>query len=239
MTSRDSPAILVAERSEAAAERIEVLPHQHRRRRDQRDLTAAEHRRRGGAQRHLGLAEPDIAADQPVHRMPRFQVGQDVRDGARLIDGRHEREPGDEALVAPGGRVQLRRLPGLALARQATQAPRGLGDVVFDLRAALFPALAVEPVERHRFALGAIAPDLLDLADRHHQHGAAGILDAQRLLFRDAGRRDTLDAAQPSDAVLDMDHRVADPQRAFRARFERAARQLHRHPVAGAAAEQV
>ena len=124
------PGDLRAERREAAAESVEVLPHQHRRRRDQRDLTAAEHRSRGGAQRHLGLAEPDIAADQPVHRMPRFQVGQDVRDGARLIDRRHEREPGDEALVAPGRRVQLRRLPGLALARQAQQAPRGLGDVV-------------------------------------------------------------------------------------------------------------
>ena len=71
---------------------FEVLAHQHRRRRDQRDLISAQHRSRGGAQRDLGLAEPDIAADEPVHRMPRFQIGQDVRDGARLIDGRHERE---------------------------------------------------------------------------------------------------------------------------------------------------
>src|SRR5690348_2357071 len=101
--------------------------------------------------------------------MPRFQIGQDVLDRARLVDRWHEREPGDKPLVASRRRVEPRRLFSLALACQAQQPPRGLGDVVFDLLPALFPAFAVEPIERYRLAFGAVAPDLLDLADRDHQ----------------------------------------------------------------------
>ena len=56
------------EPGEAAAEGLEVLADQDRGRRDHRDLLAGE---RGGAcraQGHFGLAEADVAADQPVHR---------------------------------------------------------------------------------------------------------------------------------------------------------------------------
>jgi hypothetical protein len=53
---------------EALGEGLEVLARQQRRRHDDGDLLAAHRRDEGGAQRHLGLAEADIAADQPVHR---------------------------------------------------------------------------------------------------------------------------------------------------------------------------
>ena len=41
----------------------------------------------GGAQRHLGLAEADVAADQPVHRRARAEVVQHVVDGVQLVVG--------------------------------------------------------------------------------------------------------------------------------------------------------
>ena len=52
---------------EARAERLDVLAHQHRRGRHERDLLAGHHRGGGGAQGDLRLAETDIAAHQPVH----------------------------------------------------------------------------------------------------------------------------------------------------------------------------
>jgi hypothetical protein len=59
---------------------------------------AARHRRdEGGAQRDLGLAEADIAADQPVHRFGRFQVAQHILDRALLILGLFIRETVEEA----------------------------------------------------------------------------------------------------------------------------------------------
>ena len=67
---------------EALAKAAEVLARQQGRRHDDRDLAAGHRRDKGGAQRHLGLAEADIAADQPVHRLARGHIGQRVVDRA-------------------------------------------------------------------------------------------------------------------------------------------------------------
>src|SRR5581483_9515677 len=53
-----------------------MLARQQRRWHHDRNLLAVERDREGRAQRHLGLAEADIAADQPVHRTPQFKVFQ-------------------------------------------------------------------------------------------------------------------------------------------------------------------
>ena len=45
-----------------------MLTAEQRRGRHDCDLEAGHDRDEGGPQRHLGLAEADIAADQPVHR---------------------------------------------------------------------------------------------------------------------------------------------------------------------------
>ena len=54
---------------------------------DQRDLPARHRRDEGGAQRDLGLAEADVAADQPVHRLACFEVVENVLDRAVLVVG--------------------------------------------------------------------------------------------------------------------------------------------------------
>ena len=58
----------------------------------------------GGAQRDLGLAEADIAADQAVHRPAGGQVLQHVGDGARLVLGLGEGEAGAELVPGALGR---------------------------------------------------------------------------------------------------------------------------------------
>ena len=60
--------------AEAVDQRLVVLLGQQRGRRQDRDLLAAGDGDEGGAQRDLGLAEADVAADQPVHRLRRDHV---------------------------------------------------------------------------------------------------------------------------------------------------------------------
>ena len=54
---------------EAVAEVLVVLLREQRGRHQHHHLLAALHRREGGAHGDLGLAEADVAADQPVHRL--------------------------------------------------------------------------------------------------------------------------------------------------------------------------
>ena len=59
---------------EAVGEHLEVLLGEQRRRHQHRDLLAVGERDERRAQRDLGLAEADVAADQPVHRLAARQV---------------------------------------------------------------------------------------------------------------------------------------------------------------------
>ena len=54
---------------------FEMLLCQHRRRGENRDLFAFHHRFKGGANRNLGFAESNVAANQAIHRARRFHVG--------------------------------------------------------------------------------------------------------------------------------------------------------------------
>jgi hypothetical protein len=58
------------ETAEALRERLEMLARQQRGRHHHGDLLAIDGGNEGRAQRHFGLAEADVAADQPVHRPP-------------------------------------------------------------------------------------------------------------------------------------------------------------------------
>ena len=71
VTMRESCATLHRQAGEARGEGAVMLPRQQRGRHHDRDLRARHRGDEGGAQRDLGLAEADIAADQPVHRPAR------------------------------------------------------------------------------------------------------------------------------------------------------------------------
>ena len=75
--------------AEALGEGLEVLARQQRGRHHDRHLLAAHGRDEGGAQRHLGLAEADVAADQPVHRL----AGAEVVEHARRSRSAGRRSP--------------------------------------------------------------------------------------------------------------------------------------------------
>ena len=72
---------------EAVDEIAVMLAGQQRGRADQRDLIPGHRRDEGGAQRHFGLAEADVAAHQPVHRLAALQVFQHLGDRPVLVVG--------------------------------------------------------------------------------------------------------------------------------------------------------
>ena len=76
----------------AVAERLKVLAGQQRGRHEDRRLAAVLDRLEHRPQRHLGLAEPDVAADQAVHRPVRLHVGLHVSDRPELVGRLHVRE---------------------------------------------------------------------------------------------------------------------------------------------------
>ena len=70
---------------QALAEGVVVLLRQHGRRHEHGDLLAVHDRLERRADRHLRLAEADVAADQAVHRPRRFHVALDVADRLELV----------------------------------------------------------------------------------------------------------------------------------------------------------
>ncbi len=84
---------------EAVGEALEVLLGEQRGGHEHRDLLAFHRRDEGGAQCDFGLAEADIAADEPVHRLAGLQVEQHGFDGGGLVGGLLETEAGRERFV--------------------------------------------------------------------------------------------------------------------------------------------
>ena len=101
---------------EAGREQAEMLAHQQRGRRQQRHLLAGHRGHERGAQGDLGLAEADIAADQPVHRPAAGHVLEHGLDRGELVLGLLVGEAGRELLVDPVRQVE-RRCPCAAAAR--------------------------------------------------------------------------------------------------------------------------
>ena len=73
------------ERREPLLKRGEVLEGQDGRRHENGDLPAVVDGLEGGPQRDLGLAESDVADNQPIHRLGRLEVSLDRRDGRCLV----------------------------------------------------------------------------------------------------------------------------------------------------------
>src|SRR6266446_1700260 len=95
-------------RCESVGERGPVLLGQHRGRHQDRDLRTVGHRLEGGAKRHLRLAVPHVARDEPVHRAIGFHVALGVFDRSELI--RRLLEPERRLELTLPGRVQCERV---------------------------------------------------------------------------------------------------------------------------------
>ena len=88
--------------AEALGEGLEMLARQQRRRHDDGDLLAVEGREEGRAQRHFGLAEADVAADQPVHRPAGSEILDGRLDGGKLVVGLLVGKAGAEFVIGAG-----------------------------------------------------------------------------------------------------------------------------------------
>ena len=197
---------------EPVDEGLVVLLRQQRRRHEHRDLLAALHGDERGAQRDLGLAEADVAADDAVHRAARAQVVDDGLDRAELVDRLLEREARLECaqlLFVDRERMALaRRAPRVDVEQfggRVTDPGRGPG-------ARLGPLVAAELVQRRRFGRRAGVPaDALERLHRHVELVAAGVLEHEELGRRAAGvhRRE---AGVAADAVILVHDRRAGTQ---------------------------
>ena len=113
------------------------------------DLEAFHRGDEGRTQRYLGLAEADIAADQPVHRTSGRQIVDDGINGVLLVIGLVIGEACGKLAVEPVWWCERRRATHLALGSYADQVPGHLQQPLLQLRLARLPADTAEPVQ-HR-----------------------------------------------------------------------------------------
>ena len=182
-----------------------------RRRHHHRDLLAGHRGDEGGAQRHFGLAEADIAADQPIHRTAGGEIVERRVDGGLLVLGLLVGEAGAELVIGARRHGQPRRFVQLPLGRDLDQFARDLADAALHARLARLPVAAAEAVELDVRLLGAVARQQVDVLDRQKQLGAVGVMDFEAIVRR-AGRLDRLQAGEAADAVIDMDDEIAGRQ---------------------------
>ena len=198
--------------AEAVADRLVVLLGQQRGRRQQRDLLAAEHGDEGGAQRDLGLAEADVAADQPVHRLGRDHVLDHRVDGGALVRRFLEAEAGGEGLVVVRREAVRVAFAGGTPRIQVQQLRGGVAHLLGGTPLGLVPLPRAELVQRRLGRIDAgVAADQVQLRHRHVQRGVVGVAQVQEL----AGAVTEVEVDQSavaSDAVVGMHHRVADRQ---------------------------
>ena len=176
------------------------------------DLLAGRHRDERGAQRHLGLAEADVAADDPVHGLVGLEVAQHLFDGGGLVGGFLEWEAGlKRAIFTLAGRHPAalpRRAPGV----EVQQFSGYVADALRRLAARFLPLFAAELVQRCGLRRRPrVTRDEVQRLHGHVQFVSVGIVEHEKLAGV-AGHVHGLQADVPSDSVGFVDHRRADPQ---------------------------
>ena len=193
----------------AVAERVPVLLGEDRRRREHQRLLAVDRDRERGADRDLGLAEADIAANEAVHRPRRLEVLLDRLDRGllvgRLAVGELRLEP-LEVLVTQVVRDARRLLP---LRVERKQLSRQLAHRLARTGLEVVPGLAAELRQRRHRVVGAdVARDLSELLVRDVQTIVAAEPE-EEVVARDARDLFRLEAEQLSDAVILVHDEVA------------------------------
>ncbi len=197
---------------EALLEGFVVLATQQRGRHHHGDLLARHHGDEGGAQGDLGLAETDVAADQPVGRRALAQVLHRVADGAVLILGLGEREARAELVEQPFRRRIARRRAKLTGGGDVDQLVGHVAHPLFQPRLAGLPGGAAQLVELHPALVRAVAAQDLDVLHRDEQLVVA-VIEQPQAIMRRAADLDGDQAVVAADAVIGMDDQIAGLQR--------------------------
>ena len=166
---------------------------------------------KGRADRDLGLAIADVAADQSVHRLALGHVVLDRFDRRELVGRFLVRKSRFELChpVRVFGQISKARLEpalGLDVDQLLSQVDNRLGD-------ALFPFLPGRCADLGERGVGFTAADVflhqVDLGDRHVKPGPLGKLEQQRFLGMLGRLIDEVQPAVTRDPVVDMDDQVA------------------------------
>ena len=194
--------------SEAIGEGLGMLARKQGGRHDHCDLLAVHDRHESGTERHLGLAEPNVTAYQPIHRPAGGEITQHAVDGGLLVLGLLVRKSGAEFVVQAVTDGEMGGLTQLPLSGNLDQFVRDLANAALHARLARLPGTAAEPIKVDVGLLRAIARKQLDVLHRQEQLVAAGIVDLEAVV----GGAGSFDRAQPDkapDAVIDVHDQIA------------------------------
>ncbi len=196
----------------ALAERVPVLLGEDRRRAQDERLLAGDGDREGRAHGDLGLAEADVAADEPIHRAGRLEILLDRLDRPRLVVGLPVGEGGFELLEPVAVEVEGDAARALPLRVEGEQLAGELAHRGARAGLEVLPRLATELRERRRAGVGADVPrELAELLVRHVEAVVAAERE-EEVVARDAGDLLRLEAEELADAVVLVDDVVADPE---------------------------
>ena len=179
-----------------------MLLREDRRRDEHQRLLAVQRCGERRPHRDLGLAEADVAADEPVHRARRLHVLLDRLDRGALVVGLAVGEARFELVEVLV--VEVERMAGrlLALGVEPEELAGELADPFAGPALEQLPGLAAELRERGRAAVGAdVARDLAQLLVRHVEPVVAAEGE-EEVVTRDLGDLLRLEAEQLPDAVV-------------------------------------
>ncbi len=163
----------------------------------------------GGAHGDLGLAEADIAADQPIHWCLAAEIGDHALDRGQLVRGFLEREARSERFVHGPIDRQGQTLARLSLGLDFQQFGGDVADFLSGLALGLAPGFSTEAVQGRMFGIGAgVTIDQMQLCDRHVKLVAPRVFDFQVLTGLAAGIEHH-QATIAADTVRFMDDRRA------------------------------
>ena len=177
---------------------LRMLAGQQRGGHHDRHLLAVHCRNERCPQRHLGLAEAHVAADQSVHGTAGREFAEHHVDRGLLVFGLLIGKAGAEFVVGALLDRQARCLVQLPLGRDLDQLIGDLADAAFHARFARLPGAAAQPVELGAFFVGPVARQELDILDGQEQTVVARIHD------RGAVRREGQTVLIGMDAVRTM-----------------------------------
>ena len=179
---------------------------------EHRHLFTIMHGEKRGTQRHLGLAEADVAAHQPVHGARCLHVAQHLVDDACLVGGFFEREGGGERIVVVVRRCE--RMAGAALAQclDLEQFHGRIPGLFARAPLGLVPGIAAEFMQRRLIRVGTgVARDPRQVRDRNVELVAALVFEGQEF-GRAVAHIHGLQAAVAADAMIFVHHRIAQMQ---------------------------
>ena len=187
-----------------------MLLGQHRGRHQDRDLRTVGHRLEGGPKRHLRLAVPHVARDEPVHRAIGFHVALGVLDRSELI--RRLLEPERRLELTLPGRVRCERVAvGHGSLRVESEQPlghlaqRGADGLLYAL-----PRRATEAVEPRGASVSAeVLRDEVEALDREVEPVALRVLEQEEVALAVADPHRLQAEVAPEPVVL-VDDDVAD-----------------------------